>query len=110
VVKLLPASAFESRLVELRRQLDAPALQALEPKALHLAVAALAVTNTSDDAAVHGLAARRAGASWAEIEAIGALVERFGGLAASGKASAFVLAVQALEQHARVEGAVAAYA
>jgi 4-carboxymuconolactone decarboxylase len=93
----------------LRRQLDVAALQVVEPKALHLAVATLAVANASDDAAVHGLAARRAGASWAEIEAIGALVERFGGLAASGQTSAFVLAVQALEQQARVEGAVAAY-
>ena len=110
MTKLPPSSAFESRLAALRLQLDAPALQALEPKTLYLSVAALAIADASDDAALHGLAARRAGASWAEVEAIGTLVERVGGLAASGKASAFVRAVQALEQQARVEGAVAAHA
>jgi hypothetical protein len=108
-MKLPPSSCHESRLSELRNQLDVPSLRALEPKVLHLALAALSLADASDDAGLHGLAARRAGASEAEIEALGALVEIFGGLAAAGKAPAFVRAVHALEQQTRVEGAVAAH-
>ena len=112
-MKFPPPSPYESRLADLRQRLSAvPALQSLEPKTLHLVVAALALQTAGtglDDAAVHGLGARRAGASWAEIEALGALVECVGGLASAGKSSAFLQAVQALDKQARIDGAVAAY-
>ncbi len=109
MVKLPPPSGFESRLSELRARLDSPGLRALDPKTLQLILAALAVADSDDDASLHGLAARRAGASWAEIEALGLLVEQAGGLKATGKASEFVRAVQAIERQAHVDGAVAAY-
>jgi 4-carboxymuconolactone decarboxylase len=108
-MKTPPVSSFEPRLAELRRQLQQPGLAALEEKTLHLVVSALDLAGRGNDAALHGLAARRAGASWAEIEALGALIECHGGLPACGSGTPFVQAVRSLEQQAQVEGAVVAY-
>lgn len=103
-----PGSPVESRLAELRLLLAAPAIEPLDSKARCLAAAAATLATGSDDAAFHGLAARRAGASWAEIDGLAALVERMAGQKAGNTASSFSSAVRRLEHQARVDGAFAA--
>ena len=105
-----PASAVESRLLDAQRPLGAPALEPLDPKTRCLAAAALTIAAGGDEAALYGLAARRAGASWAEINGIATLVERVAGLRGGSKASTFSSAVHALERQARLDGAFAANA
>lgn len=104
-----PDSGLESRLLAHHNVLQQPRLVAIEAKVRYLVLAALSLARRDDDAALHGLAARRAGASWAEIEALGALVECHGGLPTSGSGEQFVRAVRHYEQHTTVEGSVVAY-
>jgi 4-carboxymuconolactone decarboxylase len=54
-----------------------------------------------DAAVVHGLAARRAGASWEELQAVVSLAYLFGGLAAANRGAEFLAQIAEREAAAR---------
>jgi 4-carboxymuconolactone decarboxylase len=66
---------------EVRRQAMYP--EALDQKTVQLILFAVLAVNVRDAAKLHGLAARRAGASWEELQATLNLAFLFGGLSVS---------------------------
>jgi 4-carboxymuconolactone decarboxylase len=66
---------------EVRRQAMYP--KALDQKTVQLILFAVLAVNVRDAAKLHGLAARRAGASWEELQATLNLAFLFGGLSVS---------------------------
>jgi 4-carboxymuconolactone decarboxylase len=66
---------------EVRRQAMYP--EALDQKTVQLILFAVLALNVRDAAKLHGLAARRAGASWEELQATLNLAFLFGGLSVS---------------------------
>lgn len=66
---------------EVRRQAMYP--EALDQKTVQLILFAVLAVNVRDAAKLHGLAARRAGASWEELQATLHLAFLFGGLSVS---------------------------
>jgi 4-carboxymuconolactone decarboxylase len=66
---------------EVRRQAMYP--EALDQKTVQLILFAVLAVNVRDAAKLHGLAARRAGASWGELQATLNLAFLFGGLSVS---------------------------
>jgi 4-carboxymuconolactone decarboxylase len=66
---------------EVRRQAMYP--EALDQKTVQLILFAVLAVNLRDAAKLHGLAARRAGASWEELQATLNLAFLFGGLSVS---------------------------
>lgn len=108
---LASPAAFEASLRALHEQLRTHGLQpaALDTKTVHLLLTALLLIEHGAAAAAQGVAARRAGASQAEIEAVAALAFATHGLAGAARGNEFLAAVAAREQLERVEGAVAAY-
>ncbi len=105
-----PDSGLESRLLAHHNVLQQPGLAAVEGKMRYLVLAAPSLSRHGDDATLHGLAARRAGASWAGIEALGALVECHGGLPTCGSGVQILRPVRHDEQQTTVESSVVAYA
>ena len=82
---------------------------ALDVKTVHLLLTALLLTEHGAAAVEQGMAARRAGVSRAEVEAVAALVFATHGLAGVARGDEFLTALAEREREERVAGAVAAY-
>ena len=104
-------AALESSLRALHEQLRTGGLKpdALDTKTVHLLLTALLLAEHGAAAALQGLAARRAGATQAEVEAVAALVFATHGLAGVARGDEFLTALVEREREDRVAGAVAAY-
>lgn len=108
---LASPTALEASLHALHEQLRTNGLKpaALDTKTAHLLLTALLLIEHGAAAAAQGLAARRAGVTQAELEAVAALAFATHGLAGAARGDEFLAAVAAREQLERLEGAVAAY-
>lgn len=82
---------------------------ALDIKTVHLLLTALLLAEHGAAAVEQGLAARRAGASRAEVEAVAALVFATHGPAGAVRGDEFLAALATREQSNAVADAVAAY-
>jgi hypothetical protein len=102
---------LESSLRALHEQLRTGGLKpdALDIKTVHLLLTALLLTEHGAAAVEQGLAARRAGASRAEVEAVAALAFATHGLVGVARSDEFLAALAERERRERVDGAVAAY-
>jgi hypothetical protein len=102
---------LESSLRALHEQLRTGGLKpdALDTKTVHLLLTALLLTEHGAAAVEQGLAARRAGVSRAEVEAVAALVFATHGLMGVARGDEFLTALAEREREERVAGAVAAY-
>ena len=69
----------------------------LDPKTVQLVLFAILLMDMNDAAKTHGLAARRAGATWEELQSIISLCFLFRGLPAANR-GADILAALALEE------------
>jgi hypothetical protein len=105
------AAAVESSLRALHERLRTGGLrpEALDAKSMHLLLTALLLVEHGAAAVAQGLAARRAGASLSEVEAVVALAFATHGLAGLQRGDEFLAALAAREQLDLVKGAVAAY-
>lgn len=108
---LASPAALEASLRTMHEQLRTHGLKpaALDSRTVHLLLTALLLTEHGAAAAAQGLAARRAGASQAELEGVAALAFATHGLAGAARGDEFLAALAAREQLDRVQGAVAAY-
>lgn len=108
-----PASpaALELSLHALHEQLRTGGLKpdALDIKTVHLLLTALLLAEHGAAAVEQGLAARRAGATKAEVEAVAALVFATHGLTGLARGDEFLRALAEREREDRVAGAAAAY-
>jgi 4-carboxymuconolactone decarboxylase len=86
-----------------------PGTEFLGDRTSHLMLLALMAPQHPPTAISHGLAARRAGASWGELRAAASLTVAAHGLAAKDACEAVLRAIADREQQERVAGAVAAY-
>jgi hypothetical protein len=108
-----PASpeTLESSLRAMHEQLRTGGLKpdAFDIKTVHLMLTALLLAEHGAAAVEQGMAARRAGVSKAEVEAVAALVFATHGLAGIARGDEFLTSLEERERDERVAGAVAAY-
>ncbi len=104
-------AALVSSLRALHEQLRTGGLKpdALDTKTVHLLLTALLLAEHGAAAASQGMAARRAGATQAEVEAVAALLFATHGLAGIARGDEFLTALSEREREDQVAGAVAAY-
>jgi hypothetical protein len=102
---------LESSLRALHEQLRTGGLKpdALDTKTVHLLLTALLLIEHGAAAVEQGMAARRAGVSKAEVEAVAELVFATHGLMGVARGDEFLTALAEREREERVAGAVAAY-
>ena len=102
---------LESSLRALHEQLRTGGLKpdALDTKTVHLLLTALLLIEHGAAAVEQGMAARRAGVSKAEVEAVAELVLATHGLMGVARGDEFLTALAEREREERVAGAVAAY-
>lgn len=71
---------------------------ALDQKTVQLVLFGILHSKLSDAAKLHGLAARRAGASWAEMQAVIDLAFLFTGMSAANRGPALLEEIAAMEE------------
>ncbi len=85
--RLAVTGALDPKLVDLQEQMRAHAMypQCFDVKTAQLMLFGMLLMDGSDAAVLHGIAARRAGASWEEMQAVVSLCFLFRGLSAANK-------------------------
>lgn len=85
--RLHVTGALDPAIVELQEQLRSHAMDTdcFEPKIVQLMLFGMLMVELSDAATMHGIAARRAGASWKELQAVISLAYVFRGVSAANR-------------------------
>jgi 4-carboxymuconolactone decarboxylase len=88
-------AAIDPQLLELQERLRAHAMYpaCFDRKTVQLMLFAILVNTLRDAAVIHGLAARRAGASWEEMQAAVNLAYLFGGTSCANRGAEFLDAI-----------------
>ncbi len=85
--RLLVTGALDPALVEMQEQVRAHAMNpaCFDTKTAQLMIFGMLMAELSDAALIHGIAARRAGASWEEMQAVVSMAYLFRGVSAANR-------------------------
>lgn len=85
--RLYVTGALDPALLALQEQIRSRAMNpaCLDPKTVQLMIFGMLMVDLSDAATIHGIAARRAGASWEELQAVVSLAYLFRGVSAANR-------------------------
>ncbi|WP_084651638.1 carboxymuconolactone decarboxylase family protein [Ottowia thiooxydans] len=94
--------ALDTKMLDLQEQARTHAMypEGMDQKTVQLLLFGMLLMDMSDAATVHGLAARRAGASWAELQAVISLCYLFRGLPAANRGADILADLAAREDAA----------
>lgn len=100
--RLNVTGALDPRLVELQEQMRAHAMypKSFDVKTAQLMLFGMLMMDGSDAAILHAIAARRAGASWQELQDVISLCFLFRGLSAANKGAELLANLAAREEEA----------
>jgi alkylhydroperoxidase/carboxymuconolactone decarboxylase family protein YurZ len=100
--RLNVTGALDPRLVELQEQMRAHAMypKSFDVKTAQLMLFGMLMMDGSDAAVLHAIAARRAGASWQELQDVVSLCFLFRGLSAANKGAELLANLAAREEEA----------
>ena len=92
--------ALDPLMVELQEKVRAHALETahFDDKQVQLLIFAMLVAELSDAAVIHGVAARRAGASWHEMQAVVNLAFVFRGVSAANRGAEMLIRIAERER------------
>lgn len=85
--RLHVTGALDPALLELQEKIRSHAMNpaCFDPKTVQLMIFGMLVVGLSDAATIHGIAARRAGATWEEMQAVVSLAYLFRGVSAANR-------------------------
>lgn len=85
--RLQVAGALDPTLVEMQEQIRAHAMNppCFDAKTAQLMIFGMLMAELSDAAVIHGIAARRAGATWEELQAVVSMAYLFRGVSAANR-------------------------
>jgi len=85
--RLLVTGALDPALVEMQEQVRAHAMNpsCFDAKTAQLMIFGMLMVELSDAAVIHGIAARRAGATWEEMQAVVSMAYLFRGVSAANR-------------------------
>lgn len=107
--RLNVTGALDPKLVELQEQMRAHAMypKSFDVKTAQLMLFGMLMMDSSDAAVLHAIAARRAGATWHELQDVVSLCFLFRGLSAANKGAELLANLMAREEEASAKGAQA---
>ncbi len=98
--RLQVTGALDPAMVEMQERVRAHALETehFDPKQVQLLIFAMLVAELSDAAVIHGVAARRAGATWHELQAVISLAYVFRGVSAANRGAEMLIRIAEREK------------
>lgn len=107
--RLNVTGALDPKLIELQEQMRAHAMypRSFDVKTAQLMLFGMLMMDGSDAAVLHAIAARRAGATWHELQDVVSLCFLFRGLSAANKGAELLANLMAREEEAGAKGAQA---
>jgi 4-carboxymuconolactone decarboxylase len=104
--RLQQLAELDPELLDLQERVRAHAMYpaCMDQKTVQIILFAILVNQKSDAAVIHGLAARRAGASWEEMQAAVNLAYLFGGASCANRGAEFLAAVRRREDETEPAG------
>lgn len=107
--RLNVTGALDPKLIELQEQMRAHAMypKSFDVKTAQLMLFGMLMMDGSDAAVLHAIAARRAGATWHELQDVVSLCFLFRGLSAANKGAELLANLMAREEEASAKGAQA---
>lgn len=105
--RLNVTGALDPKLIELQEQMRAHAMypKSFDVKTAQLMLFGMLMMDGSDAAGLHAIAARRAGATWHELQDVVSLCFLFRGLSAANKGAELLGNLAAREEEASAKGA-----
>jgi alkylhydroperoxidase/carboxymuconolactone decarboxylase family protein YurZ len=103
--RLLVTGALDPKLVRLQEEIRAHAMNppCFDTKTAQLMIFGMLVVELSDAAVIHGIAARRAGASWEEMQAVVSMAYIFRGVSAANRGAEMLARIAEREAQAGSE-------
>ena len=98
--RLAVTGAIDPAILDLQERVRAHALETehFDPKQVQLLIFAMLMAELSDAAVIHGVAARRAGASWEELQAVVSLAYVFRGVSAANRGAEMLIRIAERER------------
>lgn len=103
--RLLVTGALDPELVRLQEEVRAHAMNppCFDTKTAQLMIFGMLVVELSDAAVIHGIAARRAGATWEEMQAVVSMAYIFRGVSAANRGAEMLARIAEREAQAASE-------
>ncbi|HTK01480.1 MAG TPA: carboxymuconolactone decarboxylase family protein [Bordetella sp.] len=103
--RLLVTGALDPKLVRLQEEIRAHAMNppCFDTKTAQLMIFGMLVVELSDAAVIHGIAARRAGATWEEMQAVVSMAYIFRGVSAANRGAEMLARIAEREAQAGSE-------
>lgn len=103
--RLLVTGALDPELVRLQEEVRAHAMNppCFDTKTAQLMIFGMLVVELSDAAVIHGIAARRAGATWEEMQAVVSMAYIFRGVSAANRGAEMLARIAEREAQAAAE-------
>lgn len=100
--RLLVTGALDPKLVRLQEEVRAHAMNpaCFDTKTAQLMIFGMLVVELSDAAVIHGIAARRAGATWEEMQAVVSMAYIFRGVSAANRGAEILARIAEREAQA----------
>jgi hypothetical protein len=98
--RMAVTGALDPVILDMQERVRAHALETphFDPKQVQLLIFAMLVAELSDAAIIHGVAARRAGASWEEMQAVVSLAYVFRGVSAANRGAEMLIRIAERER------------
>ncbi|AOB33576.1 carboxymuconolactone decarboxylase [Bordetella sp. H567] len=103
--RLLVTGALDPKLVRLQEEVRAHAMNppCFDTKTTQLMIFGMLIVELSDASVIHGIAARRAGATWEEMQAVVSMAYIFRGVSAANRGAEILARIAEREAQAAAE-------